>query len=402
MYRPVHITETVYYVGVNDRRKSLFENQLPLPYGVSYNSYLVKDEKIALIDTVDVSYFEIYKKKIQAVLGDRKIDYLVINHMEPDHSGSIELIKKYYPDICIVGNAKTLDMINGYFGITEHVMTVTDGTILELGMHRLNFTLTPMVHWPETMVTYDMTEKILFSGDAFGCFGTLDGGVIDKAINTDKYWDEMRRYYASIVGKYASPVQTALAKLDGLCLEYICSTHGPVWQENIEKVVGLYNRWSKYNSEPGVVIVYGSMYGNTEQMAEAVAEGVVAGGIKNVVVYDVSKTDATIILADVFKYTGLVVGSPTYMNELMPAVEAILQKIERRGVKNRFFASFGSFTWAGAAIKRIAPFAESLKWEIVGSVEEKQALKQEKYNACFSLGMDVALKINDQLCGSDD
>jgi flavorubredoxin len=393
MYRPVHITETVYYVGVNDRRKSLFENQLPLPYGVSYNSYLIKDEKVALIDTVDVCYFEIYIKKIQAVLGDRKIDYLIINHMEPDHSGSVELIKKYYPDISIVGNAKTLDMVNGYFGITDHIMEVQDGTELKLGKHRLNFILAPMVHWPETMVTYDLTERVLFSGDAFGCFGALDGGVLDKTINTDKYWSEMRRYYASIVGKYGGPVQTALKKLEQVPIDYICSTHGPVWQENIEKVVSLYDRWSKYESDPGVVVVYGSMYGNTEQMAEAVAEGIVAGGVKNVVLHDVSKTESSFILSDIFNYSGLVVGSPTYMNELLPAVDSLLRKIQARGIKNRIFAAFGSFTWAGVAVKRITPFAEALKWDIVGTVEEKQALKQEKYNECFSLGMNVASKI---------
>ncbi len=167
MYRPVHITESIYYVGVNDRRKSLFENQLPLPYGVSYNSYLIKDEKIALIDTVDACFFDPFLKKIEAAIGDRKIDYLIVNHMEPDHAGSIRFIRERYPDIRIVGNTKTIEMINGYFEITDNLQEVKDGTILELGKHQLSFTLTPMVHWPETMMTYDITEKVLFSGDAF-------------------------------------------------------------------------------------------------------------------------------------------------------------------------------------------------------------------------------------------
>jgi len=393
MYRPVHITESIYYVGVNDRRKSLFENQIPLPYGVSYNSYLIKDEKIALIDTVDSCFSDIFLKKIEAITDNRKIDYLIINHMEPDHSGSIRLIRQRYPDVRIVGNAKTIEMIKGYFEITDNLEEVQDGTILELGKHRLSFTLTPMVHWPETMMTYDMTEKILFSGDAFGCFGALDGGVIDRTMNLDKFWSEMRRYYAFIVGKYGVPVQNALEKLKGVEINRVCSTHGPVWEENIEKVVNSYSRWSKYEAEPGVVIAYGSMYGNTEQMAEAIAEGVVAGGIKNVVLHDVSKTDASFILSDIFHYSMLVLGSPTYMNELFPGVEALLRKIEVRQIKNRLFASFGSFTWAGVAIKRMAPVIEGLKWEVIGSVEEKQALKQEKYNACFSLGMDIAAKI---------
>ncbi|MDR1730398.1 MAG: FprA family A-type flavoprotein [Prevotellaceae bacterium] len=393
MYRPVHISDSIYYVGVNDRRTNLFESQLPLPYGVSYNSYIIMDEKIALIDTVDVCFFESYSKKIEAAIGDRKIDYLIVNHMEPDHSGSIHLIREHYPDIRIIGNAKTIEMINGYFEITNNLQEVKDGDQLELGKHRLSFTLTPMVHWPETMMTYDITEKALFSGDAFGCFGALDGGVIDQTMNLDKFWSEMRRYYANIVGKYGVPVQNALAKLQGVEMNYICSTHGPVWKEQIEKVVNLYSRWSRYEAEAGVVIAYGTMYGNTGQMAEAIAEGVVAGGVKNVILHDVSKTDASFILSDIFNYTGLVLGSPTYMNELFPGVESLLRKIEVRQVKNRVFASFGSFTWAGVAIKRIAPVIEGLKWDVVGSVEEKQALKQEKYNECFSLGMEIANKI---------
>ncbi len=393
MYRPVHITESIYYVGVNDRRKSLFENQLPLPCGVSYNSYLIMDEKIALVDTVDACFFDLFLKKIEAAIGDRKIDYLIINHMEPDHSGSIRLIRERYPDIRIIGNAKTIEMINGYFEITDNLQEVKDGTILELGKHQLSFTLTPMVHWPETMMTYDITEKALFSGDAFGCFGALDGGVIDRTMNLDKFWSEMRRYYACIVGKYGVPVQNALAKLQGVEINYICSTHGPVWNDQIEKVVNSYSRWSRYEAESGVVIAYGTMYGNTEQMAEAIAEGVVAGGVKDVILHDVSKTDASFILSDIFNYTGLVLGSPTYMNELFPGVESLLRKIEVRQVKNRIFASFGSFTWAGVSVKRITPVVEGLKWNVVGSVEEKQALKQEKYNECFSLGMEIAAKI---------
>ncbi|GHT10365.1 flavodoxin [Bacteroidia bacterium] len=393
MYNPVKITESIYYVGVNERRKTLFENQLPLPYGVSYNSYLVTDEKVALIDTVDVCYFDVFLKKIESVLGNRPIDYLVINHMEPDHSGSIRLIKEKYPDVQIVGNAKTFEMIKGYFGITNNLYEVNDGAILNLGQTALEFYMTPMVHWPETMMTYAKADKILFSGDAFGCFGALDGGVIDNTINTEKYWAEMRRYYASIIGKYGVPVHKALEKLKPLEIAAICSTHGPVWKENKEKTIDTYNKLSQYEASAGVVVAYGSMYGNTEQMAEAVAEGIVAGGVKDVVLYDVSKTDASFILSDIFKYSGLVIGSPTYMNDLLPAVEALLRKIETRAIKNRIFASFGSCTWAGVALKRINPVAENLKWDIVGSVEEKQGLKPEKYNDCVSLGLKMAEKI---------
>ncbi|MDR1632404.1 MAG: FprA family A-type flavoprotein [Dysgonamonadaceae bacterium] len=393
MYHPLSITDSVYYVGVNDRRKSLFENQWPLPCGVSYNSYLIVDEKVALIDTVDIGLADIILKKIESVLNGKTIDYLIINHMEPDHSGSIRVIRERYPNIRLVGNAKTLDMLNGYFGITDGVQEIKDGDELDLGNRRLQFFLTPMIHWPETMMTFDEIGKILFSGDAFGAFGALNGGVLDDAIDTNVFWDDMRRYYACIVGKYASPLQKALGKLQGIDMEYICSTHGPVWHQNIAHVLDLHRQWSLYQGVPGVVIAYGTMYGNSEQMAEAIAQGVVAGGVPEVKLYDVARTDSSFILSDIFKYSGLVVGSSTYMNDLLPGVDSLLRKIETRGVKNRIFAAFGSFTWAGVSIKKILPFAEQLQWEIVGNVEEKQALKPVKYEECVALGQQIAEKI---------
>ncbi|MDR0874354.1 MAG: FprA family A-type flavoprotein [Prevotellaceae bacterium] len=395
MYSPIKITETTHYIGVNDRRKPLFENQIPLPYGVSYNSYIVEDERTALIDTVDVCYFDVFLRKIDAVLGNRPLDYLIINHMEPDHSGSIRLIRERYPDIQIVGNAKTFDMIRGYFGITDNLLEVKDGDTLSLGRQTLQFILTPMVHWPETMMTYNPFDGTLFSGDAFGSFGTPDGGILDSSINTDRFWSEMRRYYANIVGKYGVPVQSALNKLKSVKINTICSTHGAVWVEQKEKVIDLYDKLSRYEPlEQGAVIAYGSMYGHTEEMAEAIAEGISAGGVKNVVLYDVSKTDSSFILSDIFKYSAVVIGSPTYMNEIMPAVETLLHKIEIRGIKNRIFAAFGSCTWAGVAPKRILPVAENLKWNIIGAVEEKQALKAEKYAEFFELGQNIAKQIS--------
>ena len=194
MYLNTEIAKDIYYVGVNDRIKHKFENMLPLPYGVSYNSYLIVDEKVALVDTVEISFGDVFIDKIQSQLRDRQIDYLIINHMEPDHSGSLSLLRKYYPNVTLVGNKKTLEMVQGYYGIDDNTLEVSDGEILKLGTHVLQFHLTPMVHWPETMMTYDESEKVLFSGDAFGCFGTLDGGVIDSEMNLDKYWDEMYRY----------------------------------------------------------------------------------------------------------------------------------------------------------------------------------------------------------------
>ncbi len=388
------ITSSVYYVGVNDRTKQLFENLWPLPYGVSYNSYLIVDEKITLVDTVDTCYSERFIRQIQAIIGDKPIDYLVINHMEPDHSGSINTIRSLYPGIQLVGNSKTHGMLEGFYGIKEGLVEVKEGSTLNIGAKTLQFFMVPMVHWPETMVTFDASEGVLFSGDAFGSFGTLDGAVLDSDLNLDRYWNEMTRYYSNIVGKYGSPVQKALQKIAGLEVKTICSTHGPVWQSQIERVISEYDRMSRYEGKPGVVVVYGSMYGNTEEMAEAVCEGVVAGGVKDVVLHNVMKTHASQIIADVFTYKGLIIGSPTYTNELFPDVESLTKKLEYRDIKNRLFASFGSFTWAGAAVKRLNAFAEQMKWEVVtASVEEKQALKPENREACFELGRAMAKRI---------
>ena len=388
------IKNNIHYVGVNDRNKHLFEGMWPLPNGVSYNSYLIDDDMVALVDTVDACYFEIFLRKIKKIIGERPINYLIINHMEPDHSGSIRLIKQHYPDIIIVGNKQTFGMIEGFYGVVGEQYMVKDGDFLSLGHHKLNFYLTPMVHWPETMVTYDETEKLLFTGDAFGCFGTLDGGFMDTKINLDRYWGEMVRYYSNIVGKYGNPVQKALAKLQGLEISTICSTHGPVWTENIEKVVGIYDRLSRYEAEEGVVIVYGSMYGNTEQMAETIAAELSAQGIKNIVMHQVSKSDPSYILADIFRYKGLIIGSPTYCGQIYPEIESMLSKILIREVKNRYFGWFGSFTWAGAAVKRIAEFAEKSKFEIVSDpVEMKQAMKEITYEQCEMLGRKMAERL---------
>lgn len=384
----------VHYVGVNDRNKSLFENMWPLPYGVSYNSYLIDDDMVALVDTVDVSFFEIFLQKIRKIIGDRPINYLIINHMEPDHSGSIRLIKEFYPDIIIVGNKQTFGMIEGYYGVTGEKYLVKDGDYLALGHHKLCFYMTPMVHWPETMMTYDETEQILFSGDGFGCFGTIDGGFIDTHINTDKYWDEMVRYYSNIVGKYGSAVQKALEKLSPLAISAICSTHGPVWTENIPKVIDIYDRLSRYDADEGVVIVYGSMYGNTEQMAEEIAFELSANGIKNIVMHNVSKSSASHILADIFKYKGLIIGSPTYSNQLYPEIESIVSKILIREIKGRYLGYFGSFTWAGAAIKRLADFAEKSKFEVVGDpVEMKHSMKDITFAQCENLAKAMASRL---------
>lgn len=382
----------VHYVGVNDRNKTLFENLWPLPYGVSYNSYLIADDDaVVLVDTVDVAFFEVYLKKIRAVIGDRKIDYLIINHMEPDHSGSISLIKQYYPDIVLVGNKKTFDMVDGYYGVGGERKVVAEGDSLKVGRHDLHFYLIPMVHWPETMVTFDSTDGILFSGDAFGCFGALNGGCIDKNINTEIYMGEMRRYYSNIVGKFGNPVQKALQKCSGLDIKMICSTHGPVWEEQISEVVAMYDKLSRYEAEEGVVIAYGTMYGNTEQMAEAIAEELSAQGIKNIVMHNVSKTPHSFILADIFRYKALIVGCTTYNMHLYPEMEALLSKVATRDMKNRLIGYFGSFTWASAAVKKLGEYAAQLKFEVVGNpVEMKQSMSANNEQQARELAVAMA------------
>ena len=395
MYNKRPIAENIFYTGVNDRQKELFENYLPLPEGVAYNSYLIVDEKIALIDTVDISFVDVYFAKIDAILKGKNVDYLIVNHVEPDHAGSIGRLKQKYPDMQIVGNTKTFDMLNGYFGINTQLHEVKEGDTLSLGKRTLTFYMTPMVHWPEVMVAYENSDKILFSADAFGTFGCNDGDYLDENLNTDKYWSEMRRYYACIVGKFGIPTQNALKKLAALDIKTVCSTHGPVWQKELPKVVSLYDKWSRYEAEEdGVVIAYGSMYGHTQQLTEAVAEGAVAGGIKKVVIYNVSKTDTSFILSDIFKYKALIIGSPTYMMGVYPLIEKLLSAIEHRGIKNRLYSCYGSFTWAGAAVKNLTSFAQTMNWELIGNpVDNKQAVFAEKYQAAFELGQAMAERL---------
>ena len=299
----MNITEIlpgIHYVGVNDRTTTRFEGLWSLPHGVSYNAYLVADEKVALIDTVEEAFGSRLFENIRETIGDRPIDYLVVNHMEPDHSSSIRALRLLYPDIRIVGNAKTLQMIQGFYGIDAGTLEVKEGDTISLGAKTLSFYMAPMVHWPETMVTWCAEAGTLFSGDAFGTFGAIDGGITDSQLDPSRYWDEMRRYYACIVGKYGGPVQKALAKVRGLNPTTICSTHGPVWQRQIPQVMNIYDRLSRYEGEPGVVLAYGSMYGNTEQMAERIARELASRGVGPIVIYNLSFADESVVLRDVF------------------------------------------------------------------------------------------------------
>lgn len=371
------IVKGIHYVGVNDRVKHKFEALWPLPYGVSYNSYIVTgDEKIALIDCVSIEEVREFFSNIESIAGDRKIDYLVVNHMEPDHSGSIPEIVRAYPDIKIVGNAKTIDMIRGFYHIDnpEQFHEVKDGDKIDLGGRELTFHLTPMVHWPETMMTYVEDAQLLFSGDAFGTFGALNGAVIDRDMETDVYIREMYRYYSNIVGKYGRFVEKALAKLSGLKISYICSTHGPVWNEKIAEVSEIYSRLAGYKSEPGVVIVYGSMYGNTAEIAEMIARELAAKGVKRIIIHNASHSDLSDMITDAFRYQTLIVGSATYSMRLFPPVEAFMNAMETREIKNKIIGTFGNYTWAsGVVTTKLVESAERMKLPVTASLIIKQS-----------------------------
>lgn len=379
----------VHYVGVNDRVKHRFEGLWFLPQGVSYNSYLIDDEKgVALVDTVDVAFFAEFLDKIKAVIGDCPIDYLIVNHMEPDHSGALALIRKYYPNIRLIGNKKTFEMVQGYYGAcSENDIVVTDGDSLDLGHHKLRFYLTPMLHWPETMMTYCETDKILFSGDAFGCFGALNGNIIDMQMDTDDYWPEMERYYAAILGKFGAPVQAGLKKLGGLELQMICSTHGPVWVKEIQRAIDTYHRFSAGITQRGLVICYGSMYGNTQRVAEAIAEGAAEAGLRRIIVHNLSVSQPSFVLADIFRYGSLAIGGPTYNGGLFPVVEDLLKRLTGRSVSQHKLGFFGGFTWSSQAVKVIDQYNEKMKMQLVGSpVEWKQGAGTDALAQAHELG----------------
>lgn len=357
------ISDHIHYIGVNDRTTSRFEAMWPLPYGVSYNSYLITGaDKTAIVDGVEACYALRQIEHIRDIIGDRKPDYLIINHMEPAHSGAIKMLRDAYPDIVIVGNAQTLAMVNGFYGVADKTLAVKDGDTLSLGADvNLRFTLTPMVHWPETMMTYFVEEETLFSGDAFGCFGALAGAVVDSDMDTSRYFPEMVRYYSSIVGKYGLFVQKALRKFDNVAVRTLCTTHGPVWRDRISEVVGIYDRLSLYEPlDNGVTVIYGSMYGNTELMAETAAEALAEAGIREIDVHNASVSDLSFMLSDIFRHRGLVIAAPTYSDTLFPPVRNVMEAIATRGVKNRDVLLIGSCTWGQKAVGAMNSYIESI------------------------------------------
>ncbi|PRR79933.1 Nitric oxide reductase [Clostridium liquoris] len=372
MYCVRNITEDLYWVGGNDRRLALFENIHPIEKGVSYNSYLLLDKKTVLFDTVDWSICRQFLENIQAVLGDRPLDYMVINHMEPDHAACIEEIILRYPDVKIICTEKAFMFMNQFgFHIDGKVMKVKEGDTMSFGKHNVVFVSAPMVHWPEAMVTYDATDGVLFSADAFGSFRSLDGKLFNDEVNFDRDWiDEARRYYTNIVGKYGPHVQALLKKASTIDIKIICPLHGLVWRNNFGYLLGKYDKWSRYEpEEKGVMIVYGTMYGNTEAAANDLATRLAKKGMTNIVMYDVSKTHVSYLISETFKYSHVVLASVTYNLKIYPPMLNYIMDMKALNVQKRTFGLIENGSWA--------PQSDKLMRELLNEMKDITVLDNE-------------------------
>ncbi|HLS53238.1 MAG TPA: FprA family A-type flavoprotein [Tissierellaceae bacterium] len=356
MYNVRKIFDDLYWVGVNDRRTAMFENIHPIPEGISYNSYLLLDEKTVLLDTVDWSVCDTFIENISHVLDGRDLDYLVINHMEPDHAACIGVVMEKYPNLKVIGNRKTFDFMEQFgYDINSNAVEIKDGDTMSFGKHELMFISAPMVHWPETMATFDKNTGVLFSADAFGTFKSLDGRLYNDEVDFEReFLVPARRYYTNIVGKYGPQVQTLLKKTSDLDIKYICPLHGPVWRNNLDYFIDKYDKWSKYEpEEKGVLIVYGSMYGNTEAAAEDLARRLVEKGMSNISMYDASKTHTSYMIADAFKYSHLVIASATYNLNIYTPVQNFLLDMKALNLQKRTVGIIENGTWAPRAGKLI-------------------------------------------------
>ena len=363
MHNTQHITPDLIYVGASDRRTALFENVYPISRGVSYNSYLLMDEKTALLDTADSAVSEQFFENVKAALAGRQLDYLIVNHMEPDHAALIEPLLQRYPGTTVVCTAKAAQMVEQFFGLKPNTMIVKEGDTLALGRHTLTFAMAPMVHWPEVMVTYDTTTGTLFSADAFGTFGALSGNLYADELNFEGEWlNDARRYFINIVGKYGVQVQALLKKAAALDVKMICPLHGPVWRSNLEWFIGKHDVWSRYEPEDkGVVIIYGSIYGHTE--AAALRLGTLLGerGVKGIKAYDASRTHASKLVAECFRASHIVLASSTYNNGIFTPMENLLMDLKAHCWQRRSVALIENGTWAATAAKLMRAELEQMK-----------------------------------------
>ncbi len=373
MYCVKSIKDDLFWVGGSDRRLALFENDYPIPRGVSYNSYILLDEKTVLFDTIDRALTEQFFENMEHVLDGRTLDYVVVNHMEPDHCSTLGEIVRRYPDVKVVCNAKTVPIIKQFynFDIDSRTVIVKENDTFNTGKHTFTFVMAPMVHWPEVMVTYDMTDKILFSADAFGTFGAMNGNLFADEVNFERDWlDDARRYYTNIVGKYGPSVQTLLKKAAGLDIQMICPLHGPVWRENIGWYIEKYQTWSSYApEEKAVMIAYGSIYGNTENAAEILACKLADLGVKNIQMYDVSVTHPSVIISEAFRCSNLVFASSTYNGGIFNNMEHLLMDLKAHNLQNRTVAIIENGSWGVMSGKLIA--------ELIGGMKNMNILEQK-------------------------
>ena len=382
MYCIKKIKDDLFWVGGTDRRLTLFENAFPIPRGVSYNAYVLKDEKTVLFDTVDNAIGDQLFENLEAVLEGRTLDYVIVNHMEPDHASTLSEVVRRYPEVKIVCNAKTVAIIKQFFDfdIDSRAVIVKENDTFCTGKHTYTIVMAPMVHWPEVMVTYDMTDKILFSADAFGTFGAMNGNIFADEVNFERDWlDDARRYYTNIVGKFGASVQTLLKKAAGLDIQMICPLHGPVWRENISWYVDKYLTWSSYAPEErAVMIAYGSIYGNTENAANILSCRLADRGVRNIAVYDVSSTHPSVLVSEAFRCSHLVFASVTYNGGIFTNMERVLGDLKAHALQNRTVALMENGSWGLIAAKQMKEIISTMKnMEILEpSLSIKSSLKK--------------------------
>ncbi|WP_418987797.1 FprA family A-type flavoprotein [Agathobaculum sp.] len=400
MHSTRKVKDDLIYVGGSDRRLSRFENLFPIPKGVSYNSYVLLDEKTVLFDTADESISRQYIENVVHALNGRPLDYMVVQHMEPDHCAMIDDMLRRYPEAKMVCSAKAVSMFAQFYGtdVAARALVVKEGDKLSTGEHTLHFVMAPMVHWPEVMVTYDEKDKILFSADAFGTFGALAGNIFNDEITFDTVWmNDARRYYTNIVGKYGVQVQALLKKAASLDIEMICPLHGPIWRKNLGLLLEKYQKWSTYEPEDKtVMIAYATMYGNTENAANVLAGMLADKGVKNIAMYDVSETDVSELVAESFRCSHLVLAAPTYNSGIQPKMEAYLSDIKALNLQNRTVAVIDNGTWAATAGKQMIGTLEGMKNMTIleNTISIKSALAENQLGALEALADELAKQVN--------
>ncbi len=400
MHSTRKVKDDLIYVGGSDRRLSRFENLFPIPKGVSYNSYVLLDEKTVLFDTADESISRQYIENVVHALNGRPLDYMVVQHMEPDHCAMIDDMLRRYPEAKMVCSAKAVGMYAQFYGtdVAARALVVKEGDKLSTGENTLHFVMAPMVHWPEVMVTYDEKDKILFSADAFGTFGALAGNIFNDEITFDTTWmNDARRYYTNIVGKYGVQVQALLKKAASLDIEMICPLHGPIWRKDLGLLLEKYQKWSTYEPEDKtVMIAYATMYGNTENAANVLAGMLADKGVKNIAMYDVSETDVSELVAESFRCSHLVLAAPTYNSRIQPKMEAYLSDIKALNLQNRTVAVIDNGTWAATAGKQMIGTLEGMKNMTIleNTISIKSALAENQLGALEALADELAKQVN--------